>query len=77
MAIASSVYQWISECVFVYICFGIFLCVCMHVSLRDRWTDRTREQHRLGFCTLVCMCVVISIPNWGSVTVSWSSLKSC
>lgn len=36
--------------------FGISF-VCTFVLLRDRWTDRTREQHRLGFCPWVCLRV--------------------
>lgn len=35
--------------VWAYLCGGMPVCVCMHVSQRDRWTDITREQHRLGF----------------------------
>ena len=56
--VLESVYVCAPLCVYIcvlaylYVC----LCVCIHVSLSDRWTDRTREQHRLGFCTLVCMC---------------------
>lgn len=48
----------------------VSLCVCTPVSLRDRWADRTREQHRLGFCARACVRALVSKPNCSSVTVS-------
>lgn len=33
------------------------------VLLRDRWADRTREQHRLGFCAPPCVFVCVSTPR--------------
>lgn len=69
----------------VYMWFGISVCVCvrrMCVSLRDRWTDRRREQHRLDSrCTLrgrVWLFQNQTRAQYPSAVELWCrSMKSC